>query len=43
LCPLESEANFYSGEDPEVINFKDFAKLFDYWGDEQLWPPTPVP
>jgi hypothetical protein len=40
---LQSEANFYSGEDPEIINFKDFAKLFDYWGDEELWPPTPTP
>ncbi|MHC4156004.1 MAG: LamG domain-containing protein, partial [Planctomycetota bacterium] len=39
LIPLESEANFYSGEDPEVIDFKDYATLFDYWGDEQLWPP----
>jgi hypothetical protein len=41
ICPLESEANFYSGEDHEVINFRDLAKLFDYWGDEQLWPPQP--
>jgi hypothetical protein len=43
LIPLESEANFYDGEDPEVIDFKDYATLFDYWGDEQLWPPEPVP
>jgi hypothetical protein len=41
LCPLESVANFYSGESPEIINFKDFAKLFDNWGVEQLWPPEP--
>ena len=31
------------GETPETINFRDFAKLFDYWGLEQLWPPEPVP
>jgi hypothetical protein len=43
LCLLESVANLLSGEDPEVINFRDFAKLFDYWGDEQLWPPEPAP
>jgi hypothetical protein len=43
LCPLESEANFLDGEDPEVINFRDFAKLFEYWGDENLWPPEPAP
>jgi hypothetical protein len=41
ICPLESEANFYSGEEPEVIDFKDYATLFDYWGDEELWPPEP--
>jgi hypothetical protein len=40
---MTSEANLYYGEDPEVINFRDFAKLFDYWGDEQLWPPQPAP
>jgi hypothetical protein len=28
--PLEFEGNLYSGEDTEVINFKDFARLFDY-------------
>ncbi|HUT29409.1 MAG TPA: LamG domain-containing protein [Sedimentisphaerales bacterium] len=43
MCPLQSEANFYSGEDAEIINFRDFAKLFEYWGDEELWPPQPVP
>jgi hypothetical protein len=41
---LTSEANFQpDAPDPEVINFRDFAKLFDYWGDEQLWPPEPAP
>jgi hypothetical protein len=43
LIPLESEANLLSGEDPEIINFRDFAKLFDYWGDKHLWPPKPLP
>jgi hypothetical protein len=38
----ESVANlFVDDPDPEVIDFKDFAKLFYYWGDEQLWPPEP--
>ncbi|MHC4336106.1 MAG: LamG domain-containing protein, partial [Planctomycetota bacterium] len=41
MCLLESTANLLDGEDPEVINFRDFAKIFDYWGDEQLWPPEP--
>ncbi|MHC4153726.1 MAG: LamG domain-containing protein [Planctomycetota bacterium] len=36
---LTSPANLYSGEDPEVINFKDFARLLESWLDEQLWPP----
>jgi hypothetical protein len=43
LCLLESEANLYDGEDPEVIDFKDYATLFDYWGHEQLWPPEVAP
>ncbi|MHC4146335.1 MAG: LamG domain-containing protein, partial [Planctomycetota bacterium] len=43
LIPLESTANLYDGEDPEVIDFKDYATLFDYWGVEQLWPPAPAP
>jgi len=43
LIPLESAANLYSGENPEVINFRDFARLFEYWGTEQLWPPEPAP
>jgi hypothetical protein len=39
---LDSEANLQPDDpDPEVINFRDFAKLFDYWGDEELWPPKP--
>jgi hypothetical protein len=38
----ESAANlFVDDPDPEVINFKDFAKLFDNWGVEILWPPEP--
>jgi hypothetical protein len=41
LCLLESEANLLSGESPEVINFRDFTKLFEYWGTKQLWPPEP--
>ena len=36
---ITTPANLYSGEDPEVINFKDFARLMDSWLDEQLWPP----
>jgi hypothetical protein len=40
---LTAPANLVSGEDPEVINFKDFAKLFEYWGTEQLWPSEPLP
>ncbi|MHC4155943.1 MAG: LamG domain-containing protein, partial [Planctomycetota bacterium] len=41
---LTSEANLYLDDpNPEVVNFKDFARLFDYWGDEQLWPPEPEP
>jgi len=40
---LTSPLNLLSGEDPEVINFRDFAKLFEYWGDEQYWPPEPAP
>jgi hypothetical protein len=39
---LNSEANLQlDAPDPEVINFRDFAKIFEYWGDEQLWPPQP--
>jgi hypothetical protein len=43
VISLESEANLLSGEDPEVINFRDYATLFDYWGDKHLWPPEPLP
>jgi hypothetical protein len=39
---LNSEANLQlDAPDPEVINFRDFAKIFEHWGDEQLWPPQP--
>ncbi|HUT29597.1 MAG TPA: LamG domain-containing protein [Sedimentisphaerales bacterium] len=41
IVELASEANLYSGEDDEVINFRDFAKLLESWGVEQLWPPEP--
>jgi hypothetical protein len=41
VCLLESAANLVGGEDLEVINFRDFAKIFEYWGNEQLWPPPP--
>jgi len=41
VIELVSTANFFSGESPEVINFKDFARLLEDWGDEQLWPPSP--
>jgi hypothetical protein len=35
---LTTPANIYSGEDPEVINFKDFAKVMESWLDEKRWP-----
>ncbi|HUT28865.1 MAG TPA: LamG domain-containing protein [Sedimentisphaerales bacterium] len=35
---LVSEVNIFSGERPEVINFKDLAKIFEAWGEEKLWP-----
>jgi hypothetical protein len=35
---LTSPVNLVSGEDPEVINLKDFAKLMESWLDEKLWP-----
>jgi hypothetical protein len=38
---LDSTANLIYGEDPEVINFRDFAKIFEYWGNEEFWPPKP--
>jgi hypothetical protein len=42
---LTAPANLLSGEDPEVINFRDFAELVNVnnWGQEQLWPSEPVP
>jgi hypothetical protein len=35
---LDSEANFYDGESPEVINIRDVAVLLEYWLEERLWP-----
>jgi hypothetical protein len=35
---LDSEANLYSGESPEVINIRDAAVLLDSWLIEKLWP-----
>ncbi|HUT31362.1 MAG TPA: LamG domain-containing protein [Sedimentisphaerales bacterium] len=42
VVELTSEANLFI-DDPaaEVINFRDFAKLLESWGVEQLWPPEP--
>ncbi|HUT30518.1 MAG TPA: LamG domain-containing protein [Sedimentisphaerales bacterium] len=42
VVELTSEVNLFI-DDPaaEVINFKDFAKLMESWGVEQLWPPEP--
>ncbi|MHC4344627.1 MAG: LamG domain-containing protein [Planctomycetota bacterium] len=40
---LTSPVNLFSGEQPEMINLKDFAKLMKSWLDEQLWPPEPAP
>ncbi|HUT28863.1 MAG TPA: LamG domain-containing protein [Sedimentisphaerales bacterium] len=36
---ITSPVNLFSGEDPEVINFKDFAKLMESWLEERFWPP----
>jgi hypothetical protein len=36
---LESEANLYIGLDPQKINFRDYAAIFDYWLEEKKWPP----
>jgi hypothetical protein len=41
--PLRSKYNIKSGESPEAVNFRDFAELLKYWGDELLWPPEPDP
>ncbi|HUT29408.1 MAG TPA: LamG domain-containing protein, partial [Sedimentisphaerales bacterium] len=35
---LSSLVNLVSGEDPEVINLKDFARMMESWLDEKLWP-----
>lgn len=35
---VESAANVFDGEDPEVINFRDIDVLLDSWLDEELWP-----
>jgi hypothetical protein len=40
---LTAPANLLDGEDPEVTNFRDFAKLFNSWGDKKLWPSKPLP
>jgi hypothetical protein len=38
FAPLRSEANLYSGEDPEVINYRDLAELLNSWLEEKKWP-----
>jgi hypothetical protein len=35
---LDSAANLYSGESPEVINIRDVAVLLETWLEERLWP-----
>jgi hypothetical protein len=35
---LDSLANLYSGESPEVINIRDVAVLLETWLEEKLWP-----
>jgi hypothetical protein len=35
---LDSEANLYSGESPEVINIRDVAVLLETWLEQKLWP-----
>jgi hypothetical protein len=35
---LDSQANLYSGESPEVINIRDVAVLLDSWLVEKFWP-----
>jgi hypothetical protein len=35
---LDSQANLYSGESPEVINIRDLAVMLDSWLQEKLWP-----
>jgi hypothetical protein len=36
---ITTPVNLISGEDPDVINLRDFAKLMESWLDEKLWPP----
>lgn len=38
FIPLESEANLYIGLDPQKIDFRDYAAIFDYWLEEKKWP-----
>jgi hypothetical protein len=38
IVELESAANLFDGEDPEVINFKDIDVLLDSWLEVKLWP-----
>jgi len=38
---LKLEENLYTGGTPEVINFRDLAKLMESWLEEKLWPPGP--
>jgi hypothetical protein len=35
---LDSAANLYYGESPEVINIRDAAVLIETWLEERLWP-----
>ncbi|HUT28687.1 MAG TPA: LamG domain-containing protein, partial [Sedimentisphaerales bacterium] len=35
---MSSPVNLVSGDDPEVINLRDFAKLMESWLDKKLWP-----
>jgi len=39
MVELDSAANLFDGEDPEVINFRDLDVLLDSWLVEKLWPP----
>jgi hypothetical protein len=36
---ITTPVNIFSGEDPEVINFRDFAALMENWGGTGFWPP----
>ncbi|MHC4477301.1 MAG: LamG domain-containing protein [Planctomycetota bacterium] len=35
---LDSEANLFSGESPEVINISDLAVVLNSWLEQKLWP-----